>query len=164
MPTAQKAQTIEEARDWFSRSKGVIFTDYRGLKVKQMQVLRNELAKKGGEIHVIKNTLFRLAAGDDASKLPDDLHNGPTAVAFLFENERRSFLQCRKHTAADVIAVEQISFQAGDLLVLFVDPHHAGGFAEKLEHALCILEIKSWVRFEVEHDHITAAKPFASRI
>lgn len=87
MPTAQKAQTIEEARDWFSRSKGVIFTDYRGLKVKQMQVLRNELAKKGGEIHVIKNTLFRLAAGDDASKLPDDLHNGPTAVAFLFENE-----------------------------------------------------------------------------
>lgn len=87
MPTAHKAQTIEEARDWFARSKGVIFADYRGLKVKQMQALRNELAKKGGEIHVIKNTLFRLAAGDDASKLPDDLHNGPTAVAFLFENE-----------------------------------------------------------------------------
>lgn len=87
MPTAHKAQTIEEARDWFARSKGVIFTDYRGLKVKQMQALRNELAKKGGEIHVIKNTLFRLAAGEDASKLPDDLHNGPTAVAFLFENE-----------------------------------------------------------------------------
>lgn len=87
MPTAHKAQTIEEARDWFARSKGVIFTDYRGLKVKQMQALRNELAKKGGEIHVIKNTLFRLAAGDEALKLPDDLHNGPTAVAFLFENE-----------------------------------------------------------------------------
>lgn len=87
MPTAQKAKTIEQARDWFDRSKGIVFTDYRGLKVKQMQALRAELAKKGGEIHVIKNTLFRLAAGDKVSDLPTELHNGPTAVAFLFENE-----------------------------------------------------------------------------
>lgn len=88
MPTAEKAKTIEQARDWVDRSKGMVFTDYRGLKVKQLQALRAELAKKGGEIHVIKNTLLRLAVGGDiTSKLPEDLHNGPTAVAFLFENE-----------------------------------------------------------------------------
>lgn len=87
MPTAEKAKNIEQARDWYQRAKGVVFTDYRGLKVKEMQQLRAELAKKGGEIHVIKNTLFRLAAGDDVNAIDLEFHSGPTAVAFLFDNE-----------------------------------------------------------------------------
>lgn len=87
MPTAEKAKTIEQAKDWYSKSVGVVFTDYRGLKVKEVQQLRRDLRKKGADFHVLKNTLFRIAAGDDAAKLPDDLHNGPTAVAFVFENE-----------------------------------------------------------------------------
>ncbi|HSR58437.1 MAG TPA: 50S ribosomal protein L10 [Candidatus Binataceae bacterium] len=87
MPTAQKAQTIEQAKEWYAKSSGVVFTDYRGLKVKELQALRRNLRKKGGEIHVLKNTLFRIAAGDAANNLPDEFHNGPTAVAFIFENE-----------------------------------------------------------------------------
>ena len=87
MPTAEKAKTIEQATDWYSKSLGVVFTDYRGLKVKEVQTLRRELRKKGAEIHVLKNTLFRKAAGDDAANMPADLHNGPTAIAFVFENE-----------------------------------------------------------------------------
>lgn len=87
MPTAQKERVIEQAKEWYGKSVGLVFTDYRGLKVKELQQLRRTLADKGGEIHVIKNTLFRLAAGEDAAKFPADLHNGPTAVAFVFENE-----------------------------------------------------------------------------
>ena len=87
MPTAEKAKTIEQAKDWYTRSVGVVFTDYRGLKVKEVQQLRKDLRKKGAEIHVLKNTLFRIAAGDDVSSIPEDMHNGPTAVAFVFENE-----------------------------------------------------------------------------
>src|SRR5437868_6329232 len=87
MPTAEKAQAIDEAKDWYKRSKGLVFTDYRGLKVKDMQVLRANLKAKGGELHVLKNTLFRLAAGADAETLPAELHNGPTAIAFIFEDE-----------------------------------------------------------------------------
>ena len=87
MPTADKAKTIEQAKDWYSKSVGVVFTDYRGLKVKEVQQLRRDLRKKGAEIHVLKNTLFRIAAGDDVSNIPDAMHNGPTAVAFVFENE-----------------------------------------------------------------------------
>jgi large subunit ribosomal protein L10 len=87
MPTAEKAQNIEQAKEWYSKASGVIFADYRGLQVKEMQALRNDLRKKGGEIHVIKNTLFRLAAGADTEKLPEELHNGTTAFAFVYENE-----------------------------------------------------------------------------
>lgn len=88
MPTAQKAQTIEQAKEWYAKASGVVFTDYRGLKVKELQALRRDLRKKGAEIHVLKNTLFRIAAGDETTiGLPDEFHNGPTAVAFIFENE-----------------------------------------------------------------------------
>jgi large subunit ribosomal protein L10 len=87
MPTAEKAQTIEQAKDWYAQSKGVIFTDYRGLSVKQVQKLRSDLRAKGGELHVIKNTLFQRAIGDDAAVIPEDLQGGPTAYAFLFDNE-----------------------------------------------------------------------------
>lgn len=87
MPTAEKQRTIEQAQEWYSKSVGVVFTDYRGLKVKEMQSLRRTLREKGGEIHVLKNTLFRKAAGEDVANMPDELHNGTTAVAFVFENE-----------------------------------------------------------------------------
>jgi large subunit ribosomal protein L10 len=87
MPTAEKARTIEQAKEWYGKSVGVVFTDYRGMKVKEIQALRRDLRSKGGEIHVLKNTLFRLAAGDDTANMPDDLHNGTTAVTFVFENE-----------------------------------------------------------------------------
>ena len=88
MPTADKAQTIEQAKQWYEKSLGIVFTDFRGLKVKEIQALRKDIKSKGGEIHVIKNTLFRLAAGPEiVNSLPDELHNGTTAFAFVYENE-----------------------------------------------------------------------------
>jgi large subunit ribosomal protein L10 len=87
MPTADKARTIEQAKEWYSKSVGVVFTDYSGLKVKQLQELRRTLRSKGGDFHVLKNTLFRIAAGDDVANIPAELHNGTTAVTFVYENE-----------------------------------------------------------------------------
>jgi len=87
MPTATKQRTIEQAKEWYSKSSGIVFTDYRGLKVKELQELRANLRSKGAELHILKNTLFRIAAGDDTSKLPADLHNGTTAFTFVFDNE-----------------------------------------------------------------------------
>ncbi|MBI1757283.1 MAG: 50S ribosomal protein L10 [Fimbriimonas ginsengisoli] len=87
MPTAEKEKTIAQAKDWYTRSVGVVFTDYRGLKVRELQHLRTALKAKGGELHVVKNTLFRLAAGEDIQKIPEEMHNGPTAIAFLYGGE-----------------------------------------------------------------------------
>ena len=87
MPTAEKAQVIEQAKEWYSKSAGVIFADYRGLSVKEMQGLRSNLRKQGAEIHVLKNTLFRISAGEDVNALPAEFHNGTTAYAYVFEDE-----------------------------------------------------------------------------
>ena len=87
MPTPQKAKAIETATEKYQKAEGIFFTEYRGLKVSQLQELRKELKGKGGELQVIKNTLFRIAAGDDAEKFSEEMTSGPTAVAFVYENE-----------------------------------------------------------------------------
>lgn len=78
---------IEQAKEWYSESQGVIFADYRGLSVKEMQTLRKDLRAKGAEVHVIKNTLFRMAAGEDINNVPAEYHNGTTAYAYIFQDE-----------------------------------------------------------------------------
>ncbi|MER3413969.1 MAG: 50S ribosomal protein L10 [Armatimonadota bacterium] len=74
---------VAQTRQWYEESVGVIFTDYRGLSVPELQALRNSLRDVGAEYHVIKNTLLRLAMGSDVESLPPELHNGPTATAFI---------------------------------------------------------------------------------
>lgn len=88
MPTAEKAKSIERAQEWYGKSLGIVFTDYKSLKVKELQALRRDVKHKGGEVHVIKNTLFRRAAGDEViESLPAEFHNGTTAFTFVYENE-----------------------------------------------------------------------------
>jgi len=88
MPTPKKIETVEKAKNWFSQSKGLIFTEYSGLSVPDLQELRRTLRETGGEFHVIKNTLLRIALGSEVTeKLPHEFHNGVTATLFVFDNE-----------------------------------------------------------------------------
>ncbi|MCS6829135.1 MAG: 50S ribosomal protein L10 [Armatimonadota bacterium] len=86
-PNPQKAAQVEQIRQWLSASKGVIFTDYRGLNVSQITQLRKQMRQSQAEYRVVKNTLFRLAAQGIISDNVDDILEGPTAVAFLHGDE-----------------------------------------------------------------------------
>jgi large subunit ribosomal protein L10 len=86
MPTRQKARTIDEIGVQLSRAKLVIVTDYRGLKVADLQTLRGNLRPSGGEFHVAKNTLTKIAAGNVGVAGLDDFLEGPTGLVFAFED------------------------------------------------------------------------------
>jgi large subunit ribosomal protein L10 len=86
MPTPQKAQTINELSDQLSRALLVIVTDYRGLKVGDLQTFRGSLRPVGAEIHIAKNTLARIAAGKAGVTGLDPLLEGPSALVFAFED------------------------------------------------------------------------------
>jgi large subunit ribosomal protein L10 len=87
MPTAEKAQTIDELTDKLRDSKGAVLLDYRGLTVAALQGLRRELRENEVEFHVAKNTLLRIAAERANVEIAPDLLQGPTAVAFGFRDE-----------------------------------------------------------------------------
>jgi large subunit ribosomal protein L10 len=86
MPTPQKAKSIDELTDQLTRAKLVIITDYRGLKVADLQTLRTTLRTSGGEFHIAKNTLTKIAAGHAGVEGLDPHLEGPSAIAFGFED------------------------------------------------------------------------------
>ncbi len=86
-PNPQKVARVDQIRQWLSESKGVIFTDYRGLTVKQITQLRRQLRQNQAEYHVVKNTLFRLAAQGIVSDNLEAILQGPTAAAFILGDE-----------------------------------------------------------------------------
>lgn len=87
MATQRKVASVEQTRSWYQQSIGLIFTDYRGLTVGEMQELRKSLRSAGAEFHVVKNTLFRRALGDDIANLPEELHSGTTATVFVYREQ-----------------------------------------------------------------------------
>lgn len=82
MPTAKKEATIEELRERIANAPNLFFTDYVGLTVEEITKLRGELRKDGTTYAVVKNTLFRRAAGEELAAKLDAFLAGPTAVVF----------------------------------------------------------------------------------
>src|SRR5438309_1078887 len=87
MPTAEKAQAIDELAEKLRTSKGAVLLDYRGLTVAAITNLRRELSRDEIEFHVTKNTLLRIAAERAEVDITPDLLEGPTAVAFGMRDE-----------------------------------------------------------------------------
>jgi large subunit ribosomal protein L10 len=81
MPTARKEASVGKLTEKLAASKSLFFTDYAGLTVGEITKLRGELRKDGSSYSVVKNTLFRIAAGDLAS-LFESILAGPTGVVF----------------------------------------------------------------------------------
>lgn len=59
---AEKTSLTQEYLTRLNASPFFIVVDYRGLKVGHFQELRRRLRQAGAEVHVVKNSIFRIAA------------------------------------------------------------------------------------------------------
>ena len=82
-PRLEKVAVVDDVRARLSSASATIVTEYRGLSVAQLQVLRRSLAAAGGEYRVYKNTLARRAAHESGLDSLEELLDGPTALAFV---------------------------------------------------------------------------------
>tara|TARA_B100000131_G_scaffold319934_1_gene366848 strand:- start:810 stop:1334 length:525 start_codon:yes stop_codon:yes gene_type:complete len=86
MPSEKNIKQVEELYDDLKRAKGIYFTDYLGLNVEDMTVLRREFFENGVQYKVAKNSLLKLAAEKSDLKGLDDYLNGSTAIAYSFDD------------------------------------------------------------------------------
>jgi len=86
MPTAKKIEAVSTLTEALNKSTVVIGADYRGLSVADSTALRRQLGEAGIEMHVIKNTLFWLAADAAGKKTMSELAEGPTALIIGYED------------------------------------------------------------------------------
>ncbi|MDP2812712.1 MAG: 50S ribosomal protein L10 [bacterium] len=83
----QKEQILKSLKDKLAISKSVVFSSDKGLDVKTIERLRNELKGNGAEYMVAKKTLLKLATKELGES--DDLENldGSVALTFSYEDE-----------------------------------------------------------------------------
>ena len=86
MPTAQKAIAIDEIADSLQRAQLAVLTDYRGLKVGDLQALRSTLRPFGAEFHIAKNTLTRIAAERVGIEGLEPVLEGPLALLLAYDD------------------------------------------------------------------------------
>jgi large subunit ribosomal protein L10 len=89
LPKARREQKVEQVElltEKLKKAKVAVLTDYRGLKVSQIQELRGKL--RGGDIEyrVVKNTLARRAAEAAGYPALEEEIKGPVAIAFGYDD------------------------------------------------------------------------------
>lgn len=83
MPKIEEKQlVVKELVGNFNGASLVVFTDYKGLNVAEINELRSKLKSAGGDYKVVKNTLTRLAIKETGNEDLMPLTDGPNALLF----------------------------------------------------------------------------------
>lgn len=80
----RKEEILDQYKQWLNDSKAVILVEYTGATMKDMDAIRAKIRETGGEFHVVKNTLAKLAFESTGHSLPEGYFENSTAVGFAF--------------------------------------------------------------------------------
>lgn len=83
----QKEEIVNKLSDEIKSSKSVVFTDYKGVGVKDMESLRGSLREEGARIQVIKKKLVEIALKNAGIEMSAKDMEGQLAVAISQEDE-----------------------------------------------------------------------------
>jgi len=81
---AQKEAMLAEYMELLGKSQAVVLVEYSGLKMKDLDVIRAKARENGGEFHIVKNTLAKLALEKAGYSVPADYAEKSTAIGFAF--------------------------------------------------------------------------------
>ena len=83
---AQKEELVQKLQEKLGKAKAMVFTDYRGLTMKQLSDLRDNLREQQAEFTITKNTLLERAM-PTTYHLPPTAYQTPTATLFAYDDE-----------------------------------------------------------------------------
>ena len=61
MTRDEKAKILAELKDEFEVSEAIVVSDFKGLSVKELEILRNNAREQNVKVRIIKNTLANIA-------------------------------------------------------------------------------------------------------
>lgn len=82
----QKNEFVAQYVEWLNHSQAVFVTEYSGLTMKNIDDLRAKVREVGGEFHIVKNTLGKVAFEQAGLPVSEKLLTGSTAIAFAFQD------------------------------------------------------------------------------
>ena len=82
----QKEEILAKTIDRLQRSQSVAFVKVQGVKVSELESIRDTLFKDGLQLQVAKNSLFKLALKEIKAEVPSELLDQPVAMVFSYED------------------------------------------------------------------------------
>lgn len=82
----RKEELIAQYEGWLRDSRAIFLTEYTGLSMAAIDKLRDSIREAGGEFHVMKNTLGKLAFERAGLDVPEEYLTGSTALGIAFED------------------------------------------------------------------------------
>ncbi len=122
----QKDELVAQYQDWLTKSRAVFLAEYLGLSMKEMEELRGKIREVGGEFHVIKNTLARIALENAGYPSSDQYFEGSTAAGFAFQDAPK----IAKTMADFAKSAESLKIKGGFLDAQQVTPQQIIALAE----------------------------------
>ena len=82
----KKQELVALYESWIKESEAVYLTEYSGLDMPAIDELRAQVREAGGEFHIMKNRLGKLAFQAAGYEVPDEYLTGSTAVGVAYED------------------------------------------------------------------------------
>ncbi len=82
MKRAEKEALLQEVVESVKEAKALVFSDYKGVSVKQLSAIRAELRKSGSRFQILKKTILNIALRDAGVSVNVREFEGQIAVAF----------------------------------------------------------------------------------
>lgn len=79
---AKKEQLVAQMSEKFSKTKAILVVNYQGLKVKEIDALKDKLAEENIGFQVIKNSLFKIALKKANIEIDEKLLDNPVAIVW----------------------------------------------------------------------------------
>jgi large subunit ribosomal protein L10 len=125
MISQRKIFTVQNLAEKLKQARAFVLTDYRGLNVSQINELRAEIKKVGGEFEVVKNTLLKLALTDSTKRSdqpipPSEAINrfltGPTAALWIYNEDLSPLKALNNFIAKTELPKIKFGFWQGELI------------------------------------------------
>ena len=78
-----KSEMVEQYQNWVKESQAIFLLEYGKMSMKNIDNLRSKAREAGGQVHVTKNTLLKIAL-DQAGVKTGTLLEGATLCGFAF--------------------------------------------------------------------------------
>lgn len=91
--------------EWLGKSQAVVLVEYTGVTMKDLDAIRAKVRESGGEFHIVKNTLVKLALEKAGYTVPADYTLKSTALGFV-DNDVAAFTKALTEATRNMEAIK----------------------------------------------------------
>ena len=122
----RKEEVLAQYKEWMSQSEALILMEYKGASVNDMEEARAKVRETGGEFHVVKNRLAKLALKASNFDIPEGYFENSTAIGFAFEDVAST----AKALSDSAKGVEAFQFKGGYIGFEVLSPEQVSSLAK----------------------------------